>query len=74
MSEEKTYDELKEELEFYKGLFVHHRRSVIMNLKIKKKEGKNVWVDRVLDDRQTFLGLDDDAEVKEWLKPIRASR
>ena len=45
-----------------------------MNLKIKKKEGKNVWVDRVLDDRQTFLGLDDDIEVKEWLKPIRASR
>lgn len=65
---------LKEELEFYKSLFVTRRNSCIFNLKIKKINGKNVWVDRVRDQREDFLKLDMDEEVKEWLKPIRCER
>lgn len=65
---------LKEELEFYKSLFVNRRNSCIFNLKIKKMNGKNVWVDRVRDQREDFLKLDRDEEVIEWLKPIRCER
>ena len=65
---------LKEELEFYKSLFVTRRNSCIFNLKIKKMNGKNVWVDRVRDQREDFLKLDRDEEVEEWLKPIRCER
>ena len=49
---------LKEELEFYKSLFITRRNSCIFNLKIKKMNGKNVWVDRVRDQREDFLKLD----------------
>lgn len=65
---------LREELEFYKSLFVFRRNSCIFNLKIKKMNGKNVWVDRVLDQREDFLKLDRDEEVEEWLKPVRCER
>tara|TARA_Y100000992_G_C21198363_1_gene459119 strand:- start:316 stop:681 length:366 start_codon:yes stop_codon:yes gene_type:complete len=65
---------LKEELEFYKSLFVSRRNSCIFNLKIKKMNGKNVWVDRVRDQREDFLKLDIDEEVEEWLQPIRCER
>ena len=65
---------LKDELEFYKSLFVTRRNSCIFNLKIKKMNGKNVWVDRVRDQREDFLKLDRDEEVEEWLKPIRCER
>ena len=65
---------LKEELDFYKSLFVTRRNSCIFNLKIKKMNGKNVWVDRVRDQREDFLKLDMDEEVKEWLQPIRCER
>ena len=75
-SEEMTEEiqNLKEELEFYKSLFVSRRNSCIFNLKIKKMNGKNVWVDRVRDQREDFLKLDIDEEVEEWLKPIRCER
>ena len=36
--------------------------------------GKNVWVDRVRDQREDFLKLDMDEEVEEWLQPIRCER
>jgi len=65
---------LKEELKFYKSLFVSRRNSCIFNLKIKKINGKNVWVDRVIDQREDFLKLDRDEEVEEWLQPIRCER
>jgi len=65
---------VKEELEFYKSLFVTRRNSCIFNLKIKKMNGANVWVDRVRDQREDFLKLDTDEEVEEWLKPIRCER
>ena len=67
-------EKLKEELEFYKSLFVNRRNSCIFNLKIKKMNGKNVWIDRVLDQREDFLKLDMDEEVEEWLQPIRCER
>jgi len=67
-------EKLKEELEFYKSLFVTKRNSCIFNLKIKKMNGKNVWVDRVRDQREDFLKLDMDEEVEEWLQPVRCER
>ena len=65
---------LKAELDFYKSLFKTRRNSCIFNLKIKKMNGENVWVDRVRDQREDFLKLDMDEEVEEWLKPIRCER
>lgn len=65
---------LKKELEFYKSLFITRRNSCIFNLKIKKINGKDVWVDRVRDQREDFLKLDMDEEVEEWLKPIKCER
>ena len=73
-SESEEIRKLKEELEFYKSLFVTRRNSCIFNLKIKKMNGKNVWVDRVIDQREDFLKLDMDEEVEEWLQPIRCER
>ena len=73
-SESEEIRKLKEELEFYKSLFVTRRNSCILNLKIKKMNGKNVWVDRVIDQREDFLKLDMDEEVEEWLQPIRCER
>ena len=72
LKEENT--NLKNELDFYKSLFKTKRNSCIFNLKIKKMNGENVWVDRVRDQREDFLKLDMDEEVEEWLKPIRCER
>lgn len=74
IAESEEIRKLKEELEFYKSLFVTRRNSCIFNLKIKKMNGANVWVDRVRDQREDFLKLDTDEEVEEWLKPIRCER
>ena len=63
-----------EELKLYKSIFKTHRNSAIFNLKIKKKNGKLVWVDRIHDDRNYILSLDTDDEIKEWLKPVRCER
>ena len=63
-----------EELKLYKSIFKTHRNSAIFNLKIKKKNGKPVWVDRIHDDRNYILSLDTDDEIKEWLKPVRCER
>lgn len=72
---EKTELEIvKEELEFYKSIFQSHHNSVIFNLTIKKKNGKNVWVDPIMDNREYLRTLDQDEQVKEWLKPIKPSR
>ena len=72
---EKTEVELlKEELEFYKSIFRTHNHSVIFNLTIKEKNGEKVWVDHIRDSREYLLTLDQDEEVKEWLKPIKPSR
>ena len=73
MTDKKTYGELEEELKFYKSIFVSHFESRVSNLRIKKKDGKKLWVDRVKD-FEIFKDLDKDKEVIEWLKPIRCSR
>tara|TARA_B100000902_G_scaffold384713_1_gene425190 strand:- start:2199 stop:2489 length:291 start_codon:yes stop_codon:yes gene_type:complete len=70
-------DKLKkcsEELELYKSIFKTHRNSAVFNLKIKKKNNKPVWVDRIHDDREYILSLDTDDEILEWLKPVRCER
>lgn len=72
---EKTELEIiKEELDFYKSVFESHHNSVIFNLKIKKKNGKKVWVDPIRDNQEYIQTLDRDEEVKEWLEPIKPSR
>tara|TARA_Y100000817_G_C16848710_1_gene541150 strand:- start:1991 stop:2212 length:222 start_codon:yes stop_codon:yes gene_type:complete len=73
MTDKKTYGELEEELKFYKSIFVSHFESRVSNLRIKKKDGKKLWVDKVKD-FEIFKDLDKDKEVIEWLKPIRCSR
>ena len=73
MTDKKTYGELEEELKFYKSIFVSHFESRVSNLRIKKKDGNKLWVDRVKD-FDIFKDLDKDKEVIEWLKPIRCSR
>lgn len=67
-------ERVKEELDLYKSIFKTHRSSVIFNLKIKKKDGKNVWVDHIHDDRSYIMSLDQDEETIEWLKPIKCER
>ena len=73
MTDKKTYGELEEELKFYKSIFVSHFESRVSNLRIKKKDGNKLWVDRVKD-FEIFKDLDKDPDVIEWLKPIRCSR
>lgn len=63
-----------EELELYKSIFKTHRNSAVFNLKIKKKDNKPVWVDRIHADRNYLLSLDTDDEILEWLKPVRCER
>ena len=69
-------NELKDELEFYKSIFSTHNNSAVFNLRIKTKNGKRIWVDKVLDNPNiTFLkSLDQDDEIREWLKPIKCER
>lgn len=65
---------VKKELEFYKSLFKTHHNSVVYNLNIKKKNGENVWVDPIMDQREYLESLDKDEEVLSWLEPVKPSR
>ena len=67
------YEEILEELNFYKSLFVTNRRSMIGNLRIKTKKGKRVWVDKI-NDFHNLREYDIDEEITEWLNPPKASR
>ena len=69
-------EELNSELNFYKQVFRFHQNSAIFNLRIKIKNGKKIWIDKVLDrsNIQLLNSLDQDDEVKEWLTPIRCER
>ena len=64
---------LKNDLEFYKSVFQSHPNSAIFNLYIKKKNGERIWIDKNTQ-YWSLHELDDDPEVKEWLKPIRCER
>jgi hypothetical protein len=69
-----TYGELQEELEFYKSLFKTHNNSCVFNLSIKKKNGKNAWVDRIRDSHSYIESLDRDEDIEGWLQPVKPSR
>jgi len=71
---EKEIKSLKDELNFYKSLFKTHNNSAVFNLKIKKKKGKNIWIDLVNEKRANLLELDKDDEIDERLKPIKCER
>tara|TARA_Y100001958_G_scaffold130598_1_gene99531 strand:+ start:2794 stop:3429 length:636 start_codon:yes stop_codon:yes gene_type:complete len=66
--------ELREELEFYKSVFKSHRNSLVSQVKIKTLNGKKVWIDHIRDDKKLIESLDRDAEIEEWLKPIKSER
>ena len=72
-SEEKI-KELNNKIDFYKSIFKTHSNSVILNMSIKKRNGKPVWVDHVRDNREYLLSLDSDKDIIEWLKPIKCER
>ena len=61
-------------MKLYKSLFKTHHNSVVFNLKIKKRKGKKVWIDHIIDNREKLLELDKDDEVEEWLKPVKCER
>lgn len=65
---------LENNIKFYKSIFKTHRNSAVFQLKIKKKNGKSVWVDHIREDRSFIESLDRDEEVEEWLKPVRCER
>ena len=72
-----TKDELdytKDELEFYKSIFKTHRNSVVFNLYIKYKDKKRLWIDKIRTDNYYLKQLDEDEDIKEWLKPVRCER
>ena len=64
----------EKELELYKSVFKTHSRSVIHNLKIKKKDGKKVWIDKIHTDKMYLKTFDMDNEIKEGLKPKKCER
>ena len=67
-------DSTKDELEFYKSIFKTHRNSVVFNLYIKYKNGKRLWIDKIRTDKYYLEQLDEDEDIKEWLKPVRCER
>lgn len=67
-------DSTKRDLDFYKSIFKTHRNSVVYNLYIKYKNGKRLWIDKIRTDKYELKQLDEDKDIKEWLKPIRCER
>ena len=74
---QKLHDEnlnLRQEVMFYRSLHTTHRNSVVHNLHIKQINGEKFWVDPINDPREYLLTLDEDDEVKQWLKPAKCER
>ena len=67
-------DYTKDELEFYKSIFKTHRNSVVYNLYIKYRNKQKIWIDKIRCDKYELKQLDEDEDIKEWLKPIRCER
>ena len=65
---------VKEDLEFYKSIFMTHPNSAVFNLRIKSINGKRLWVDKVNADHSLKIQLDPDEETIEWLQPIKCER
>ena len=64
----------KEDLNFYKSIFKTHRNSVVYNLYIKYKNKQRLWIDKIRTDKYELKQLDEDNDIKEWLKPVRCER
>lgn len=67
-------ENLKNELDFYKQLFISHPNSAVFNLYGKTKKGKKVWVDPIRDSREYLESLDPDDEINEWLEPVKCEK
>ena len=67
-------DEKNDELKFYKSIFKTHRNSVVYNLYIKYKDKQRLWIDKIRTDYYDLKQLDEDEDIKEWLKPVRCER
>ena len=66
--------ELKSEITLHKSIFNSHNNSAVFNLKIKKRKGEKVWVDKIMDNKKYIESLDIDEEITEWLKPVKCSK
>lgn len=67
-------DAKNDELEFYKSIFKTHRNSVVYNLYIKYKNKQRLWIDKIRTDYNELNQLDEDEDIKEWLKPVKCER
>lgn len=65
---------VKEDLEFYKSIFMTHANSAVFNLRIKSINDQRLWVDKVNADHSLKKQLDADEETVEWLQPIKCER
>ena len=65
---------VKDDLEFYKSIFMTHPNSAVFNLRIKSINGKRLWVDKVNAEHSLKIQLDPDEETVEWLQPIKCER
>ena len=65
---------VKEDLEFYKSIFMTHPNSAVFNLRIKSINGQRLWVDKVNAEHSLKIQLDPDEETVEWLQPIKCER
>ena len=65
---------VKEDLEFYKSIFMTHPNSAVFNLRIKSINGQRLWVDKVNAEHSLKIQLDPDEETIEWLKPVKCER
>jgi len=72
LNEENEY--LKNELNFYKQLFISHPNSAVFNLYQKTKNDKKVWVDPIRDTIEYLESLDQDDEIKKWLEPVKCEK
>tara|TARA_B110000285_G_C14817097_1_gene464716 strand:- start:11 stop:268 length:258 start_codon:yes stop_codon:yes gene_type:complete len=73
-SVENELDTVKEDLEFYKSIFMTHANSAVFNLRIKSINDQRLWVDKVNADHSLKKQLDADEETVEWLQPIKCER
>ena len=66
---ENEYDKIKKELEFYKSAFKYpHSNSAIFNLVRVKKDGVDVWIDRIKITEFELRALDQCEKVKYLIK------
>ena len=70
----KENENLKNELNLYKQLFISHPNSAVFNLYQKNKNGEKVWVDPIRDTVEYLESLDQDDEIKKWLEPVKCEK